>query len=303
VSAAPARWRLIIGDGDVAPGALVPPPLPGIRNMAIDQALFESVQGGSPPALRLYRWRPACLSFGRNQRARGIYDPASARRDGIDVVRRPTGGLAVLHDGELTYAVLAPAALLGGARAGYVAINEALVAALRALGAPAALGAGTATHVPSPDALHPCFERPAPGEVVAAGRKLVGSAQRVEGRTILQHGSILCSGDQDAVLRLQYGAGGAAAAGRAGLPLAPARGAAGPQAGPAAPALRQRGEVTLAELLGTAPDWATLAGALRRAFDARFGIALAPAALFDAERARAAVLEEQFGSDDWTWRR
>jgi lipoate-protein ligase A len=252
--------------------------------MAIDQALFESVQDGAPPVLRLYRWDPACLSFGRNQRTLGIYDAMAARVRGIDVVRRPTGGLAVLHDGELTYAVVAPAGLLGGARNGYVAINEALVEAFRALGAPAGIGAGADTAAPSPDALHPCFARPAPGEVVARGRKLVGSAQRVERHTILQHGSILRTGDQAAVTDLQRPA---AQAPHGGAVLAAAT----------------PGEITLAELLGGAPPWEQLAAAVHRAFAARFGISMRPARLSAPEAARAAELTPWFESDEWTWRR
>jgi lipoate-protein ligase A len=288
MSAGARPWRLILATGVAPPADGVPEPLSGARNMAVDQALFESVQNGAAPVLRLYRWEPACLSLGRNQLAHGVYDPIGARAEGIDVVRRPTGGLAVLHAGELTYAVIAPAPPLGGPRAAYFAINEALVTALRALGVPAQLGAGAGTHAPSPDALHPCFERPAPGEVVAADRKLVGSAQRVERHTILQHGSILCTGDQDAVTRLQHGSGGAGTAGPGGVALA---------------VRPRRGEITLAELLGSAPPWAVLAAAVRRAVEARLGIALAPALLSTDEGARAAVLTERFGSDDWTWRR
>lgn len=242
--------------------------------MAVDQALFGAVQERALPVLRLYRWRPACLSFGRHQRALGIYDRERARLCGIDVVRRPTGGLAVLHDDELTYAVIAPVKVLGGARAGYVRINQALVRGLRALGAPAALGLGEDTHSPHPDARHPCFERPAPGEVVAAGRKLVGSAQRVERHTVLQHGSILLAGSQDAVVALQS------------------------ESSP-----RVRGEVTLAELLGAPPPWARLLQAIRDAFAETFGVRFSPAALDAAEQAGVATELERFGSNAWTWRR
>ena len=92
----PAResvpWRLVLGDG-VTEG-----PRDGATNMALDQALLDAVCGGAAPVLRLYRWSPATLSFGRNQPARGLYDPVEAARRGIDFVRRPTGGQAVLHD-------------------------------------------------------------------------------------------------------------------------------------------------------------------------------------------------------------
>ncbi|MGH7443696.1 MAG: lipoate--protein ligase family protein, partial [Longimicrobiales bacterium] len=166
--------------------------------MAVDQALLESVAAGAPPVLRLYRWRPACLSFGRNQAAAGIYNESRARLLGIGIVRRPTGGLSVLHDAELTYAVVAPAAMLGGPRAAYHAINRALAMGLQDLGIPAELAGGARrTSVTAAfRGAQPCFALPAGGEVVVNGRKLVGSAQRVERRTILQHGSILLDGSQ-----------------------------------------------------------------------------------------------------------
>ena len=86
------RWRLI----DTAPA-------PGAWNMAVDEALMERVRGGGAPVLRFYRWEPACLSLGRNQPATGAYDAAAIAARGVDVVRRPTGGRAVLHHRELTY--------------------------------------------------------------------------------------------------------------------------------------------------------------------------------------------------------
>src|SRR4028119_1470164 len=97
------RWRLI----DT-------PPAPGAWNMAVDEALAESVRQGGLPVLRLYRWSPRCLSLGRNQPARGRYDTAALAARGIDVVRRPTGGRAVLHDRELAYCAAVPQALLRG---------------------------------------------------------------------------------------------------------------------------------------------------------------------------------------------
>ena len=84
------RWRL-----------LDTPPAPGAWNMAVDEALADSVRAGGPPVLRVYRWSPPCLSLGRNQPSDG-YDRDEIRRRGIDVVRRLTGGRAVLHHRELT---------------------------------------------------------------------------------------------------------------------------------------------------------------------------------------------------------
>lgn len=159
------------------------PPMSGARNMAIDHALAVGLADGTA-ALRLYEWSEPTVSLGRNEPARG--------RSGA-VVRRPTGGRAVLHRSELTYAVAVPARALGGPRAMYRAVNEALVEGLRLLGADVTLAPDGATL--RPDA-GPCFEVPAEGEVVAGGGKLVGSAQARMGEALLQHGSILIEDDQ-----------------------------------------------------------------------------------------------------------
>jgi lipoyl(octanoyl) transferase len=244
--------------------------------MAIDQALLESVQAGARPVLRLYTWEPACLSLGRNQHARGLYDPDRLAEAAVDVVRRPTGGLAVLHDRELTYCVLAPADLLGGARASYRLINEALVDGLRGMCVQAEVALSGAALDPRRNAADPCFQAPAGGEVVVAGRKLVGSAQRCERRTILQHGSILLGGSQAAVLGLLQRPGqGAPAESRA---------------------------VTMAELLGREPAAADVAAAVAAGFERRCGIRLAPDSLTDEEDVRAQALQDVYGAPHWTWR-
>ncbi len=249
--------------------------------MAVDQALLESVGAGEPPALRFYTWEPPCLSFGRNQPAAGLYDPERARARGIDLVRRPTGGRAVYHHQELTYAVAVPTGMLGSPRETYAAVNAALIAGLRRLGIPAALAGAApvraAVAVGAPLGVAPCFEAAMPGEVVVGGRKLVGSAQRREGGAFLQHGSILLAGSQAAAVELLR-------------PGAAAVAAAPPPA-------------TLAEVLGVAPSPAALEAALVEGWQEATGTRLAPTPLSLAERLRADALVAQFGSDAWTWRR
>ena len=159
--------------------------------MALDHAMLESVQAGSAPILRFYRWQTPTLSFGRNQPAVGFYS-----RAGQATVRRPTGGMAVLHDREVTYGIALPAARLGGPRATYAAVNRALLAGLRELGVDAAIAPGAKRSAFG--TVQPCFAEAAEGEVVAGGKKLVGSAQRYERHAILQHGSILLANDQPA---------------------------------------------------------------------------------------------------------
>jgi lipoate-protein ligase A len=240
--------------------------------MALDHALLESVQQHPRAVLRFYRWQPACLSFGRNQPAAGCYDASVARALGIDIVRRPTGGMAVLHDGELTYAVIAPVELLGGPRASYRAINAALVAGLRKLGVPAQL-AGNGQRAAF-GTLHPCFAEPAAGEVVAGGQKLVGSAQRCEQRTLLQHGSILLAGSQDVVSRMTT-----------------------------TPFELQGRATTLTALLGAAPPLPELVSALAAGFEESTGWQVAAGRLDIETAKRASELEALYRSDDWTWRR
>ena len=169
----------------------------GAENMAIDQALLEHADLSGDAFLRLYRWSPPCLSFGRNEPARQRYDRAAIERRGIDVVRRPTGGRAVWHDAEVTYAVAAPLGFFGSLRETYCAIHERLARALRRLGADATLA--PVTRHPVPIHTGACFAAPVGGEVVVHGRKLIGSAQVRSGGAFLQHGSILLDGTQDLI--------------------------------------------------------------------------------------------------------
>jgi lipoyl(octanoyl) transferase len=273
-------WRLLLGVGDGLCEA------DGSSNMAVDAALLASVREGGAPVVRFYRWAPACLSFGRNQPAAGLYDRHRAAARRIDFVRRPTGGQAVLHDDEITYAVVAPVAVLGRPRDAYRRINEALMVGLRALGVGAEV-AGPAVAVPAAggaagaglDWAAACFRRPESGEVVAGGRKLVGSAQRTEGRTILQHGSLLLGGSQAAAEELLVGRG--------------------PELGGAMPAVW----TTLEAELGERPPDHVLIAALTRGFEGLTGTSLAPAGLNEGEVLAARRLRERFASEAWTWRR
>jgi lipoate-protein ligase A len=153
----------------------------GEYNMAMDEALLEEVACHGGAYLRCYRWDPPTISLGRNQ-PNTFYD--------VPTVRRPTGGRAVWHEHELTYAAVAPIALFGSLRNAYGEIHTRLATALRALGVEALLAP---PHPPIRPSAHPasCFAVPVGGEIVANGRKLVGSAQVRRGDAFLQHGSIL----------------------------------------------------------------------------------------------------------------
>jgi len=165
----------------------------GAENMARDEALLDSAERGSPPTLRLYAWTRPTLSLGAHQPGSDA-DLDACRRLGVDLVRRPTGGGAVLHDAELTYAVAAqvgqgpfPASVIGV----YERIAAALVAGLEGLGV-SAESARTAGAGRSPA---DCFARPSSREILVGGRKLIGSAQVRRRGAFLQHGSILIAFD------------------------------------------------------------------------------------------------------------
>jgi lipoate-protein ligase A len=280
-------------------------PLRGTENMAHDQVLLESVAAGGPPVLRFYRWAPACLSLGRNQLVvrREALEAAVAAR-GLDLVRRATGGAAVLHDRELTYSVAVPVGGLGSPRETYVAINHAIVAGLRRLGVAAEVVGGGRAARASGVAVdrgvgrwdNPCFQAPAPGEVVVHGLKLVGSAQRREGRTLLQHGSLLLAGDQGVVAECLAGEQGSRGEGQGQGERATGGHAPGTLTAPS-------GFTTLAALLNPLPSWPELVTALSAGFTETLGITLQPSDLTPTELARTRPLITHFQSPAWTWRR
>jgi len=251
---------------------LVDEPLAGARNMAIDEAIMESGRRGLI-TLRLYRWQPGCLSFGRNQTALGRYDGDRAADLGYDVVRRPTGGRSVLHHHELTYSVTAPVSW-GSLRDAYVRINRALAAGLRRLGVDAVVHESTAGPIPRPT-VRACFRDPLPGEVTVTGRKLVGSAQWRDTDALLQHGSILIRNEQHLVEDLRIGVHPSVA-----IPA-----------------------VGLAELLGAVPEAAELEQALAAGFEREFDMAVESGELTAFEMDRAEARLEAYQDPAWTWRR
>jgi lipoate-protein ligase A len=250
------------------------PPASGAFNMALDEALMESVREGGRPVLRFYRWEPACLSLGRNQPAAGVYDREEIARRRLDVVRRPTGGRAVLHDRELTYAVVMGERALGTLRQAYAAINRALCAAVRDLGVPAVLQPRPASRAPAPS-LAPCFRDPAEGEIVVHGRKLVGSAQYRQRGVLLQHGSLLLQDDQALLPHLRSGASEP------------------PEDPPA----------VLADFRHPLPSWAELTAAISAAWARELPASLTPDEPSPSEHARAAELLGKYAGVAWTWHR
>lgn len=164
----------------------------GCTNMATDAALLDTVQPGRG-VWRWYRWSEPTVSFGRHERTVGQYHPDRLTAAGLSAVRRPTGGRALLHWRELTYSVVMPLDAHRRWRDGYHAVNTILLRAFTALGIPAQLSSGGPLLRPDGAA---CFTAPSEGEIMVAGRKLVGSAVWRVGHAYLQHGSILVHDDQ-----------------------------------------------------------------------------------------------------------
>jgi lipoyl(octanoyl) transferase len=165
--------------------------------MAMDEAILESASHGeSLPTLRLYAWDPPCLSLGYAQPLTDVDLPHLHAR-GWDLVRRPTGGRAVLHTDELTYSVIGPLDephLAGGVLDSYRRLAQALVAALRILGLPADIE-GETRPAAGRTANPVCFEVPSTYEITVSGKKLLGSAQSRRKDGVLQHGSLPLTGD------------------------------------------------------------------------------------------------------------
>jgi lipoate-protein ligase A len=167
----------------------------GAENMAVDEALLEAVaQGRSGPVLRLYRWAPPAVTLGYSQRGAEVVNLEACRDLGLDVVRRSTGGRAVLHDGEVTYAVVSPQrsrVFPGGILENYKAIAGALLRTFEFFGLAAEMAPGR-SHGAGGEGVQQsaCFTAPSSHELVYRGCKVTGSAQKRQGSAFLQHGSI-----------------------------------------------------------------------------------------------------------------
>lgn len=242
--------------------------------MAIDQGLLDLSEKTGRSFLRLYRWDPPCLSFGRNEAALRRYDRARIDALGIAAVRRPSGGRAVWHAEELTYAVAAPIERFGSLPAAYLGIHRMLAAALRLLGAAPVLAPPPSSRTPSLDA-GACFARPVGGEVLVQGHKVVGSAQLRQGAAFLQHGSLLLEGDQELITALSIGEAQAGSAG--GAPLS--------------------------RLLGRRLGFGAAADAVSRTATAHGWLDGADSSAPPMVEAAARPHEERFRSPEWTWRR
>ena len=268
----PSEWRIVRT-----------PPAPGAWNMAVDEAILESVaQKQSLPTLRLYAWSPPCLSLGYAQPLSDV-NLEALQHYGWQLVRRPTGGRAILHTDELTYSVIAPKdepRVAGGVLESYYRLSRALLAALECLGLPARAD----KKYDLPAGAEPngaiCFEVPSNYEITVQGKKLVGSAQARRKDVVLQHGSLPLWGDLTRITRaLRFTDENA----------------------------RQRAASRLlehaanAQLLGVMLSWEECADAFENAFREVLAVHFQPGELTPQEQERAAQLVEgKYAHPSWT---
>ncbi len=266
-------WRLLLS-----------PPASGAWNMAVDEAILRAVAcDEAPPTLRLYAWSPPCLSLGYSQPWEDV-DVTRLRARQWDVVRRPTGGRAILHTDELTYALIAPThhpLMHGGVLPSYRRIARGLLAALRLLGLDAQL---EGEHPPSPQAKPVCFEVPSSYEITVQGRKILGSAQARSAGAVLQHGTLPLWGDIARVAEVLH------------FPDEAARGQAQAQ-------IRSRA-TTVSECLGREVTWQQAAQAFQAGFEEALGLEFTFGVLSEGEYATAVTLRERkYAAPSWTQKR
>ncbi len=268
-------WRLIISNSAC-----------GAWNMALDEAILESVVNQKcPPTLRLYAWFPPCLSLGQAQPVRDV-DMAALESRGWDLVRRPTGGRAILHTDELTYSVAArqdEPRVSGSILESYRRISAALLHALVILG----LSPRADQKYPLPDGAQQngavCFEVPSNYEITVNGKKLIGSAQARRSNGILQHGSLPLYGDLTRITQvLAY-------------PDQPSQEV-------AARRLISHA-ATVESILGNSPGWEEAANAFRTAFEMKLDLKFIQSDPEADESIRAEELvETKYGNSKWTQR-
>ncbi len=256
--------------------------------MALDEVLLREVGlGKAAPAVRLFGWDPPAVSFGYAQRPAREIDLQRCREAGIDIVRRPTGGRAVLHWDELTYSVVCSGdeTRLGGAIGdSYKIIGQCLVEGLRRYGIEASLERAAARPrrpgARSREVMAPCFSSMARWEIKWRGRKLVGSAQRRLHGAVLQHGSLLTGERHKCLLDL--------------LPAAVQERRAG--------LLRQLelGSISLAEGLSRSVDMDQLADCLAAGFGSCLQVDLEPLELNPDQRRQTEALQvARYGNQSW----
>ncbi|MGB9660843.1 MAG: lipoate--protein ligase family protein [Moorellaceae bacterium] len=267
-------WRLV--DTGVADGA---------TNMAIDEAILHQHRTGRvPPTLRFYCWKPPTISLGYAQSVEKEIDLSTLRERGLGLVRRLTGGRAVLHDREVTYSLVVredQPLVEGGVLPSYLRIARVLARGLKALGAEVELATGKKHAGEHSSAA--CFDAPSWYEITVEGRKLIGSAQTRKGGAVLQHGSIVFKQNiEDLFAVLKF----------------------------SSPERRQKLKERfsqqacgLEEVLGRPVPPAEVKEAIIKAFAEIYNIRLVPDELTPEERILAEELRVKYASEEWNRRR
>jgi lipoate-protein ligase A len=268
-------WRLILT-----------PAARGAWNMAVDEALLEHAQAGrgeSLPTLRLYAWDPACLSLGHTQPFADV-DRARLKENGWEVVRRATGGRAILHTDELTYSVTGSAeepVLAGGVLESYNHLAQALLLAIKSLGLPVEMKEGKTNGDGAPNPV--CFEVPSTYEITVNGKKLIGSAQARKKEGVLQHGSLPLTGDLTRICQALTFESESARVSASQRLLARA--------------------TTVESALGRAVTWEKAAQSFVHAFETQLGLCFEKGELSESESRRAEELvREKYAHPSWTER-
>jgi lipoate-protein ligase A len=252
--------------------------------MAVDEAILEHAgRGDVPPTLRLFAWEPPCLSLGHAQPFSDV-DFARLQAHGWEVVRRMTGGRAILHTDELTYSVSGPVdepRLSGTVLESYNRLALALLAAMQYLGLQAEMKEGRVENVGEPNPV--CFVVPSTYEITFHGKKLIGSAQARRKEGVLQHGSLPLTGDLTRICEaLVY-----------------------PDETERENAIQKMllHATTVASVLGRAVSWETAVQAFVRAFEAQLSLNLQQGELTESELLRAEnLVHEKYAHPAWTER-
>ena len=263
---------------------LITPPTRGAWNMAADEAILEHIgHGVSLPTLRLYAWAPACLSLGHAQPFADV-EPARLKERGWEVVRRATGGRAILHTDELTYSVIAPndePRVAGTVLESYNRLAQALLLAVKNLELTVELKEGKANENGQNNPV--CFEVPSTYEITVDGKKLIGSAQARRKEGVLQHGSLPLTGDLSRICQALAFENESAREDASKRLLARA--------------------ATVESALGRTVSWETAAQAFIRAFEAQLGLIFERGELSESESKRTQELvREKYTHRSWIQR-
>ncbi len=263
---------------------LITPPARGAWNMALDESILEHIgRGESIPTLRLYAWTPACLSLGHAQPFADV-DVPRLKQCGWEVVRRVTGGRAILHTDELTYSIIAPSnepRVEGSVLESYSRLAQALLLAVKNLEMPVEMKQGKATESTTPNPV--CFEVPSTYEITVDGKKLIGSAQARKKEGVLQHGSLPLIGDLTRICQALVFENESAREN-------------------ASKRLLERA-TTVESALGREISWETASQAFIHAFEAQLGLSFERGELSESESRRTdELVKEKYDHSSWTER-